>query len=320
MADKGFHEGELAVQRRAGVAAQAERLGTAMLATPDLNGGISRFLADRDFAVITARDADGRLWISPLLASVGFLDAHDRTLRIHTTPRRGDPLQGLAPGQPVGVLVIEFATRRRVRVNGTLARTGADGLELAVDQAFGNCPKYIQQRHLEHIERPAPVTSNVTTTSLPNTPRSSPAPIPSSSAPCTRPAAPMRPIAAAHQALCASRAASCGGRITPATTCSTASAIWRRTRPQPCSSSTSRPASAFTSRGPRPLSGQPQASPETTAALGAGCASRSNQSRQGSGLGFGAKRLIPRLTIRRRPEARQRTVIDDRPGRATMPP
>jgi len=40
MADKGFHEGELAVQRRAGVAAQAERLGTAMLATPDLNGGI----------------------------------------------------------------------------------------------------------------------------------------------------------------------------------------------------------------------------------------------------------------------------------------
>ena len=34
MADKGFHEGELAVQRRAGVAAQAERLGTAMLATP----------------------------------------------------------------------------------------------------------------------------------------------------------------------------------------------------------------------------------------------------------------------------------------------
>jgi len=61
MVDKGFHEGELAVQRRAGVAAQAERLGTAMLATPDLNGGISRFLADRDFAVITARDADGRL-------------------------------------------------------------------------------------------------------------------------------------------------------------------------------------------------------------------------------------------------------------------
>ena len=155
MADEGFHEGELAVQDRAGVRAQAKRLGGAMLAVPDLSGGIGSFLADRDFAVITARDADRRLWISPLLAPAGFLDARDRTLHIHTTPRRGDPLHGLAPGQPVGMLAIEFATRRRVRVNGTLTRTGADGLELSVDQAFGNCPKYIQQRHLERNDRRA---------------------------------------------------------------------------------------------------------------------------------------------------------------------
>jgi predicted pyridoxine 5'-phosphate oxidase superfamily flavin-nucleotide-binding protein len=155
MADEGFHEGELAVQARAGVRAQANRLGGAMLAVPDLSGGISGFLADRDFAVITARDHDGRLWISPILAPAGFLEARDRTLRSHATPRRGDPLHGLAPGQPVGMLAIEFATRRRVRVNGSLTRTGTDGLEVSVDQAFGNCPKYIQQRHLEHVELPA---------------------------------------------------------------------------------------------------------------------------------------------------------------------
>jgi predicted pyridoxine 5'-phosphate oxidase superfamily flavin-nucleotide-binding protein len=152
MADVGFHEGELAIQARAGVRAQAARLGGAMLAVPDLSGGISGFLADRDFAVITARGHDGRLWISPLLAPAGFLEAGARTLRIHATPRRGDPLHGLASGQPFGMLAIEFATRRRVRVNGSLTHTGADGLEVSVDQAFGNCPKYIQQRHLEHVE------------------------------------------------------------------------------------------------------------------------------------------------------------------------
>jgi predicted pyridoxine 5'-phosphate oxidase superfamily flavin-nucleotide-binding protein len=151
-ADAGFHEGELAVQARAGVRAQANRLGAAMLAVPDLSGGISGFLADRDFAVITARDDDRRLWISPLFAPAGFLEAHDRTLHIHATPRLGDPLHGLAPGQPVGMLAIEFATRRRVRVNGTLNRTADDGLEVSVDQAFGNCPKYIQQRHLNPID------------------------------------------------------------------------------------------------------------------------------------------------------------------------
>jgi predicted pyridoxine 5'-phosphate oxidase superfamily flavin-nucleotide-binding protein len=155
MAEEGFHAGELAVQARAGVRDQAKRLGGAMLAVPDLSGGISSFLADRDFAVITARDDDRRLWISPLLAPAGFLEAADRTLRVHASPSCGDPLHDLAPGQHVGMLAIEFATRRRVRVNGSLTRTGADGLELSVDQAFGNCPKYVQLRHLERIERRA---------------------------------------------------------------------------------------------------------------------------------------------------------------------
>jgi uncharacterized protein len=152
MARQGFHDGELAVQRRAGVLAQAARLGAGMLAIPNLGGGVGSFLADRDFAVITARDAGRRMWTSPLLASTGFLDASDRTLTIHAAPEPGDPLNGLAQGQPVGLLAIDFATRRRVRVNGVLTRAGAGRLQLAVDQAFGNCPKYIQRRHLDHSE------------------------------------------------------------------------------------------------------------------------------------------------------------------------
>jgi uncharacterized protein len=143
------------VQARAGVRAQAARLGSAMLATPDLNGGMSSFLADREFAVLTGRDADGRLWTSPLIAAPGFLEAFDRTLRIHTTFGPQSPLQGLDEGQPVGLLGIEFATRRRLRVNGALTYAGVDSLEVSVDQAFGNCPKYIQQRDLERNERPS---------------------------------------------------------------------------------------------------------------------------------------------------------------------
>lgn len=152
----GFHDGEIAVQDRAGVRAQAARLGDAMLATPDLNGGMSTFLSHREFAVLTARDADGRLWTSPLFSSPGFLQAHDQELQVHALPAADDPLYGLAADQPVGMLAIEFATRRRVRVNGTLAHVDDTGLLISVDQAYGNCPKYIHPRHLERVETPAP--------------------------------------------------------------------------------------------------------------------------------------------------------------------
>jgi uncharacterized protein len=161
MTVEGFHEGELAVQARAGVRAQAERLGVAMLAVPDLSGGIATFLAERDFAVIAARDTDRRLWTSPLLAQAGFVEARGRTLTIHTTTEPGDPLYGLVARQAVGLLAIEFATRRRVRVNGILTQASADELQITVDQAFGNCPKYIQQRHISHTDHPEGVTERI---------------------------------------------------------------------------------------------------------------------------------------------------------------
>jgi uncharacterized protein len=44
------------------------------------------------------------------------------------------------------MLGIELATRRRNRANGTIAAADASGLTVAVDQSFGNCPKYIHPR------------------------------------------------------------------------------------------------------------------------------------------------------------------------------
>ena len=89
MAAEGFHEGELAVQRRAGVPAPAARLGSAMLSTPDLSGGVGTFLEGRDFAASRARAADRPLWTFALLAA-RIPEARDRTLTIHSAPGLGD--------------------------------------------------------------------------------------------------------------------------------------------------------------------------------------------------------------------------------------
>ncbi|MFZ1177959.1 MAG: pyridoxamine 5'-phosphate oxidase family protein [Mycobacterium sp.] len=144
----GFHPGELAVQRQAGVQTQAARLAP-MVAGGELRAGVSAFVAKATFAAITARDRTGRLWISPLLGRPGFLRVASPTrLLIDSIPPAADPLHALPADQPIGMIVIDFATRRRVRINGAITFAGASGLSIEVEQAYGNCPQYIQQRRL----------------------------------------------------------------------------------------------------------------------------------------------------------------------------
>ncbi len=147
----GFHSGELAVQRQARVEAQAARLAP-MVARGQLRTGMAAFISEATFAAMAARDRTGRLWTSPLLGPPGFLQAASpTTLEINTPLPSADPLHGLSRGQLVGVIAINFITRRRVRINGFLTSTEAGRLTINIDQAYGNCPQYIQQRRI-HID------------------------------------------------------------------------------------------------------------------------------------------------------------------------
>jgi predicted pyridoxine 5'-phosphate oxidase superfamily flavin-nucleotide-binding protein len=149
LADAGFHVGELAVQQRAGVRPEAERL-IRMMEAAELSGGIARFLAGRTFLVITGRGRSGLLWTSPLVGPPGFLEVRAEVeLAVHAAIPAGDPLHKIAAGQKVGMTAVEFATRRRVRINGTLTAAASDVLTIEVEQAYGNCPQYIRPRLLE---------------------------------------------------------------------------------------------------------------------------------------------------------------------------
>jgi len=155
-ADAGFHAGERAVQRRAGVRPEAGRLSR-MLEAAELSGGIAGFLAGRTFLVITGRDRSGLLWTSPLLGPPGFLDVRSAVeLAVHAAIPASDPLHMIAVGQKVGMTAVEFATRRRVRINGILTAAASNLLTVEVEQAYGNCPQYIQQRLLQ----PSPDTGH----------------------------------------------------------------------------------------------------------------------------------------------------------------
>jgi predicted pyridoxine 5'-phosphate oxidase superfamily flavin-nucleotide-binding protein len=147
-ADAGFHSGELAVQSEAGVRRESARLSR-MLEPVELSGGLARFLAGQTFLAVTGRDETGRLWTSPLAGPPGFLEVRsDRELAVHTGIGAGDPLHGIAAGHKLGTTTVDFALRRRVRINGVLTVATEDLLVLEVEQAYGNCPQYIQQRLL----------------------------------------------------------------------------------------------------------------------------------------------------------------------------
>jgi len=142
-----FHAGELQVQARAGVPAEYAQRASAAIRDhmPDQH---RQFFGQLPLFFLGALGADGQPWATVLAGAPGFVTAPDaRTLRIGGGLLPGDPLQGqLLPGRRVGGLGLVAATRRRNRVNGVIEAVDGNVLRIAVEQSFGNCPQYIQQR------------------------------------------------------------------------------------------------------------------------------------------------------------------------------
>ncbi|RRR98403.1 pyridoxamine 5'-phosphate oxidase family protein [Glycomyces terrestris] len=148
------HAGELAVQRRAGL--DLDGWGSAG-AGPEIPAVAAEFLARQRMLVVGAADDAGAVWAGALAGPAGFVRARgDREVVVDAVPEAG-PLAGVfAPGadRDVGMLAIEPATRRRMRVNGTARRSGG-GLAVRTEQVYANCPKYIQTRTVDAEEPPA---------------------------------------------------------------------------------------------------------------------------------------------------------------------
>jgi predicted pyridoxine 5'-phosphate oxidase superfamily flavin-nucleotide-binding protein len=141
-----FHTGEQAVQARAGTAAMAAKIGTGI--HPEIAPAAQRFLAAQTLLIVGAADHRGALWATALSGAPGFAVAEDeRTVRLAVQLPDGDRLKGeLRVGTPLALLAIEFASRRRLRLNGVVIDVTPSHVRMRSDQCYGNCPKYIQRR------------------------------------------------------------------------------------------------------------------------------------------------------------------------------
>jgi predicted pyridoxine 5'-phosphate oxidase superfamily flavin-nucleotide-binding protein len=105
------------------------------------------FIEEQPMLVIGAADSRGEVWSSLLAGVPGFITVTGpSTLSVAAALSASDPLYcTLAEPTRLGMIAIEPGTRRRIRMNGT-ARPAREGLEIALEQIYANCPKYIQKR------------------------------------------------------------------------------------------------------------------------------------------------------------------------------
>ncbi len=142
-----WHAGEKRLQHLFHAAERMEEIGPRVIRDymPDQH---REFYHQLPFMLVGAVDADNRPWATVVEGPEGFVtcdDPHHLHLAIRPDPQ--DPAaDGLQAGKAIGMLGIELHTRRRNRINGVIRQASVAGLEVEVEQSYGNCPKYIQGR------------------------------------------------------------------------------------------------------------------------------------------------------------------------------
>lgn len=140
-----YHAGEIEAQQRAGVRDLAERVGRIIGST--IPPAAAAFLGARSFVVAATRGADGGVHASLLEGPRGFAQATSAS-SLQLRPDGGhvdDVVADLRATGVLGLLAIDFATRRRMRANGrAVVRDGV--IDMTTSEVYSNCPQYIHER------------------------------------------------------------------------------------------------------------------------------------------------------------------------------
>ena len=146
MPSSPYHAGERAVQQRLGEQHLADRNAPAI--RPAVPAGVAAQLARQPLVLVTSLDAAGAVWTSVLQGTPGFAHCPAPTEVVLEAallaPAAADVLWANLAGQSaVSLLFIDLATKWRYRVNGR-AHALAHGWRVDIEQAFLNCPQYVQ--------------------------------------------------------------------------------------------------------------------------------------------------------------------------------
>lgn len=149
--DDPYHEGEKLIQQRVGEEEIARRNGRAI--NTSIMRGALKFITQQPMVILGSVAGNEDVWASLITGVPGFITALDEQTVIINISDSGwhpsDPFWVNIENRPqIGMLVIELASRRRLRINGRIDRVAPAKFKIDVDEAYPNCPQYIQRRNL----------------------------------------------------------------------------------------------------------------------------------------------------------------------------
>lgn len=117
------------------------------------------FIAAQFMVAVGSVGAEGAAWASLLFGKPGFVRSGDGAAIQIDTPLKerdlADPVwDNIAPGVELGLLFLDFATRQRCRVKGSVQRIDRRGTEIAVREAGPHCPRHGARHALGQLGEP----------------------------------------------------------------------------------------------------------------------------------------------------------------------
>ena len=153
-----FHSGELEIQKRTGEEKIAEL--NKNLVSPYIVKGAINFVEKQPMVIVGSRNRENELWASILIGDFGFIEVPKPSTVVFNTEKIVSTTsdifyRNILEDNQIGSLFIELSTRKRLRANGSCAINGPK-IEMSIEQAYPNCPKYIQRRAIaepEHFKK-----------------------------------------------------------------------------------------------------------------------------------------------------------------------
>ena len=144
-----FHKGELEVQKQVGEHLMANSVGR--IITDTIPIAAINFIEKQPLAIVSSTDSVDNVWVSLFIGDFGFVKVPNANTisfdkkKIYSSSTDIVYKHLERENSTIGTLFIELSTRIRFRINGRVSINN-DDIEVAIEESYPNCPKYIQQR------------------------------------------------------------------------------------------------------------------------------------------------------------------------------